>query len=205
MKVMVADEKKKIGNVEKCHKVKLQIQHFNLESKLYTVPLGGVDVVLGVQWLQTLGTYSVNHQEHFIQFKWQGQSYKLDGFQPPQTQVVSSQQMEKMIQKGATAYFIQCQNIAIQESKQDDSKTSDIQDLIQKHKKVFQDLPMELPPQRRIEHIIEVKPGSSPVKVRPYRYPHHHKTEIERLVQDLLKCGVITKSKSPYAAPVVLV
>ena len=75
--------------------MKFQIQDFNLELELYTVPLGGVDVVLGVQWLQTLGTYSVNHQEHFIQLKWQGQSYKLDGFQPPQTQVVSSQQIKK--------------------------------------------------------------------------------------------------------------
>jgi len=44
MKVMVADGKK-IGNVRKCHKVKLQIQYFNLESEFYTVPLGGVDVV----------------------------------------------------------------------------------------------------------------------------------------------------------------
>jgi hypothetical protein len=51
--------------------------------------------------------------------------------------------MEKMIRKGATAYFIQCHNIEIQESEQDDSRTSDVQDLIQKHKKVFHELPME--------------------------------------------------------------
>ena len=64
---------------------------------------------------------------------------------------------------------------------------------------------MQLPPERSIEHIIEVKSGANPIKVKPYRYPHHHKMEIERLVQDLLKCGVITKSRIPYAAPVVLV
>jgi hypothetical protein len=51
----------------------------------------------------------------------------------------------------------------------------------EKHKKVFQDLPMELPLERRIEHIIEVKPGSSPVKVKPYRYPHHHKTRNRKI------------------------
>ena len=113
--------------------------------------------------------------------------------------------MEKLIRKGAPTYMLQCHQMEIQESEQDDSRTSEIQDLIQKHKKVFQDLPMEIPPQRRIEHIIEVKPGSNPVKVRPYRYPHHHKIEIERLVQDLLKCGVITKRRSPYTAIVVLV
>ena len=95
MKVMVINAKK-IEKVEKCHKVKIQIQDFKLESELYTLPLSGVDIVLGVQWLQTLRTYSANHQKHFIKFKWQGKNYKLHGFQPPDTQVVSSQQMEKL-------------------------------------------------------------------------------------------------------------
>ena len=69
MKVMVA-EGKKIENVGKCHKVKLQMQEYNLESDFFAIPLGGVDVVLGIQWLQTLSTYSANHQEHFIKFRW---------------------------------------------------------------------------------------------------------------------------------------
>jgi hypothetical protein len=64
---------------------------------------------------------------------------------------------------------------------------------------------MKLPPNRNIEHIIEVKPDSTPVNIRPYRYPHHHKTETKRLIQYLLKCGVITTSRSPYEALVVLV
>ena len=65
MKVMVADGKK-IEKVEKCHKVKLQIQDFKLESELYTLPLGGVDIIMGIQWLQTLGTQSngYKHWEH---------------------------------------------------------------------------------------------------------------------------------------------
>jgi hypothetical protein len=56
--------------------------------------------------------------------------------------------MEKLIRKGATTYFIQRHQMEIQESKQDNSRAPEIQELIQKHKKVFQDLPMELPPQR---------------------------------------------------------
>ena len=55
MKVMVADGKK-INNVGKCHKVKLQMQEYNLESDFFAVSLGEVDVVLGIHWLQTLGT-----------------------------------------------------------------------------------------------------------------------------------------------------
>lgn len=44
MNVMVVDGKK-IEGVRKCHKVKLQIRDYNLESPFYTVPLRGVDVV----------------------------------------------------------------------------------------------------------------------------------------------------------------
>ena len=81
----------------------------------------------------------------------------------------------------------------------------EIQGLIQKYKKSIRRPPMDLPPERKIEHVIEIKSGSSPVNVKPYRYPHHHKMEIERLIHDLLKCGVITEIQSPYAAPVVQV
>ena len=61
MKALVAYGKK-IENVGKCHNVKLQMQEYNLDSNLFMVPLGGVYVVLEIQWLQTLGTYSTNHQ-----------------------------------------------------------------------------------------------------------------------------------------------
>ena len=40
---------------------------------------------------------------------------------------------------------------------------------------------MDLPPNMEIEHIIEIEPGENLVNVKPYRYPHHHKTKIERL------------------------
>ena len=67
MKVMVADGKK-IEQVGKFHKVKLRIKDHNLTLEIYTVTLGGLDFVLGAQWLQTLGTYYANHQFCFI--KW---------------------------------------------------------------------------------------------------------------------------------------
>ena len=76
---------KKIDNVGRCHKVKLQMQEYNLESYFFPVPLGGIDVVLGIQWLQTMGTYFANHQEHFIKFHAFRKTHKLYRFQPPPT------------------------------------------------------------------------------------------------------------------------
>lgn len=87
LKVMVADGKQ-IDGVGKCHKVKLQLSDYALGSSFYMVPLGGVDVVLGVIWLRTLGTYSGNHIKQFIRFKWDGRKYQLFGFQTPSRMVV---------------------------------------------------------------------------------------------------------------------
>lgn len=66
----------------------MKLNEYEMESSFYTVPLGGVDVVLGVQWLQTIGTYSTNHQMKFNKFKVDGRKYKLFGFQAPPTQVI---------------------------------------------------------------------------------------------------------------------
>lgn len=42
---------KSIDGVRNCHKVKLQIEGWKLESSFYTIPLVGVDIVFGIQWL----------------------------------------------------------------------------------------------------------------------------------------------------------
>lgn len=93
------------------------------------VPLAGVEVALGLQWLQTLGTYSTNHREHFIKFKWHGERHKCT-------------QMEKLIRKGAPAYIVQCHEMELLTSKLIKSRQSEIQELIHRYKKVFEDIPM---------------------------------------------------------------
>lgn len=44
-----------------------------------------------------------------------------------------------------------------------------------------------------------------PVRQRHYKVPHHLKNELDRQINELLETGIITHSKSPYAAPVILV
>ena len=60
-------------------------------------------------------------------------------------------------------------------------------------------------PSRRHDHAIVLHEGASIPHLRPYRYPHYQKNEIERLVIDLLKYGIIRPSVSPFSSPIILV
>ena len=55
-----------------------------------------------------------------------------------------------------------------------------------------------------IKHTIDVQ-GNHPIRLRPYRPPFKQKEEIEKQIQDMLASNIIRPSKSPWAAPVVLV
>jgi len=48
-------------------------------------------------------------------------------------------------------------------------------------------------------------PGSVPPNIRLYRYPYSQKSEIERMVAEMLKAGIIQPSKSSFSNIVVLV
>ncbi|MCH84803.1 hypothetical protein A2U01_0005640, partial [Trifolium medium] len=76
--------------------------------------------------------------------------------------------------------------------------------LLHTYGKVFH-TPSGLPPPRDHNHAIHLKDGTQPVKVKPYRYPHSQKEEIEKMVQDMLQQGIIKPSNSPFSSPIILV
>jgi hypothetical protein len=50
----------------KCHEINITMGEYVMNSPMISIPMGGVDVVLGVQWLQSLGTMDFNFQEIFM-------------------------------------------------------------------------------------------------------------------------------------------
>jgi hypothetical protein len=76
--------------------------------------------------------------------------------------------------------------------------------LLDKFDRVFQS-PTSLPPRRSRDHSITLVEVQVPVNVRSYRYPHHHKNEIEKQVKRMLATRVIRHSTSSFSSPVILV
>lgn len=65
--------------------------------------------------------------------------------------------------------------------------------------------PKQLPPGRELDHYINLKEGTEPINVWPYRYAYFQKAKIEKQVQDMLKLGLIRYSTSPLSSLVLLV
>ena len=80
-----------------------------------------------------------------------------------------------------------------------------LHNLLATYEDLFQE-PATLPPSRgTFDHRIPLKEGTSPINLRPYKYPLRHKDIIEKLVGEMQEMGVIQSSSSPFACPVVLV
>ena len=54
----------------KCHNIKLSMGEYVLTSPMLSMPMGGADVVLGVQWLQSLGKMLLIFTNFSSNFLW---------------------------------------------------------------------------------------------------------------------------------------
>ena len=78
------------------------------------------------------------------------------------------------------------------------------QKILDNHSKVFE-TPKGLPPIHDHDHAIHFILGSVPPNIRPYKYPYVQKSEIERMIAEILEAGIIQPSQSCFSTLVVLV
>jgi hypothetical protein len=62
-----------------------------------------------------------------------------------------------------------------------------------------------MPPDRDIEFVIDLIPGTSPIAKRPYRMAASELTELKKQLEELQRIGFIRPSSSPWGAPVLFV
>jgi hypothetical protein len=85
-----------------------------------------------------------------------------------------------------------------------DIKVKDIP-VVCEYPDVFPDDLPGMPPDRDIEFIIELQPGTALISKRPYRMPPNELAELKIQLQDLLDKGFIRQSASPWGCPALLV
>jgi hypothetical protein len=185
-----------------CENVCLQIGDYHLKSHMFSIDMGGCGIVLGADWLRTLGPILMDFKALTMQFDQEGHQYKFQGITASSPEVISFHRMEKLLKKGHSGVIAQLHAIQATETP---LVLQDLQALLSKHQMVFY-TPQQLPPSHGVhDHSIPLVPGILPPNIRPYRHPFSQKNEIEKMVQELLNAGVIRPSMSPYSSLVVMV
>jgi hypothetical protein len=62
-----------------------------------------------------------------------------------------------------------------------------------------------MPPDREVEFVIEIMPGTAPISKRPYRMPPNELRELKEQLKVLLDKGFIRPSSSPWGCPALFV
>ncbi|XP_010470588.1 PREDICTED: uncharacterized protein LOC104750484 [Camelina sativa] len=191
-----------------------KLQDTTFQSDVLMIPLQGIDMVLGVQWLKTLGPITWEFEELEMGFKYKGQRVLLYGLKSGSVRDVKAQKLQK-VQEDQAQFALLCVQKKREEESEDIctlstlSTEAKVDTVIGQLVEGFPDLfvePTELPPfKAHHNHKIKLLEGSNPVNQRPYRYAIHQKNEIDKIVEEMLSGSTIQVNSSPYASPVVLV
>ncbi|XP_054820707.1 uncharacterized protein LOC129319639 [Prosopis cineraria] len=173
----------------------------------YVLEIAGSDIVIGSDWLATLGPHVADYSNATIKFLAHNNFVTLKGQKDARCEMTQLHQLHRIhMTKGISeVYLVQMMALeSLLSLDKSDVLQEDLDTVLSKYSIVFE-TPHELPPSRECDHRIILQPGTGPVKVRPYRYPFSQKAEIERMVEELLQDGFIQPSVSPFSAPVLLV
>ena len=183
-----------------CESVPVTIQATEFIVDLHVLPIAGANVVLGVQWLKSLGPVLTDYNSLRMKFFHAGTFVELQGDTETTLNSLSSSQFHRLLQHQPESLYFHITVLSDDNSMAPSDIDPAIQELINRFHSLFR-VPEELPPARPTDHRIHLIPNATPVNVRPYRYPHFQKQEIEAQVELMLQKGLIQPSNSPFLHP----
>ena len=179
------------------------MQRLGFEIDFITLELGKVDLVLGIQWLRTLGKFEIDWITQEWRFWHRGRRAMLSGELDlhqlqPALQSLSVDDGQWTVPRDSWFSVLQ------KEKPLSPVLPVEAERVLQLYEHIF-DKPQGLPPVRGREHAITSKAGTTAINVRPYRYPQAHQEAMSSMVAEMLEKRLIRVSISPFSSPVLLV
>lgn len=181
-----------------CESLEVKLNEWEVKEDFLLLELGGVDIILGMQWLYSLGVTMVDWKNFILTFYDHGKQICTKG-DPSLTKArVSLKNLLKTWEDQDHGYLIECRSLELielngltaEETTESKETEERIAPMLNQYNDVFE-WPKKLPPRKSIEHHIHLKKGTNPVNVRPYRYAYHQKEEMKKLVGEMLGSRVI--------------
>lgn len=162
-----------------------------------------MDVILGVEWLETQGKCEEDWKLQEWRFTYHGKEVTLVGARSLHAPSMSLKSLEALCPPvlGKSGQGL-LSNYKV--SSVDKHLDPTVGEVVEGLAYVLA-LPSGLPPMRGQEHSIILKPGIQSITVRPYRYPYSTKEIMEKIVQDMLETWIIRHSNGPFSSSVLLV
>jgi hypothetical protein len=145
-----------IRTLGECKEVKFKMQGLHLKLTFNLLELGGYGIVLGTQWLSTLGMINWDFKNLMMGFMHEGNKVWLHGLKEKPNLIQGSKDFKgKATMKGLLFHIIPCEFASIQEE-----SGAPIRELVEEFPQVFEE-PEGLPPKRNHEHQILLKHETS--------------------------------------------
>ena len=199
-----------------CPEVQISLQNSVFTIPFYLLPIEGANVVIGIEWLCTLGPIQPDFAIPSMAFTHLNKQITLTATNPPTpTQDTYHQLCHNIsIHTIASLHLLSIDThsmipISLETRLQTPSSPlyqlpHSIQTILRKHRSIFKP-PHGLPPLRPHDHHISLLPKTGPVNVRSYRYPHSQKHTITHLIAEMLQEGFIKPSTNPFSSSVLVI
>ena len=187
---------------------------------LDVIDLPGIDAILGKPWL-TKHNPDIDWEQHIITFSkgFRARTIAQSTSQPRQeartdssasSKPLSSSQLQRLVRKKKAQAFVAVVKAVphpdIVSISDDQPSHPMAKQLITEFADVFPaGLPGTLPPQRDLDHSIELLPGSEPPSKPTYKLSYAETEELRKQLEELADHAFIRASKSPFGAPVLFV
>jgi hypothetical protein len=175
---MITTSGGRIASNQICRDVPIQMGSTLIRTALISLNLGGMDILLGMDWM-TRYRVSVDIFSRIVEIN--SLEYGHTILHLPQQEYISS-----------CVYAIE------------GIKLEDIP-VVCEYSDVFPDELPGMPPDRDVEFVIELQPGTTPISKRPYRMPPNELAELKLQLQELLDKGYIRPSASSWGCPALFV
>jgi hypothetical protein len=113
-----------------------------LDSPMIGIQMGCADVVLGVQWLQSSETTTLNFQDLFMRFSSEGKEIELRGIQGKPSKVINYNHTTKLLRRGHYGVITKSCSLDVQTSIS--YAIVDLQKAINNHSREFGEIPKSL-------------------------------------------------------------
>jgi hypothetical protein len=166
-----------------CLKVNLKIRGVDFVTNLIDLESKGIDVILGMDWLSKYKVL-INCAKKYVKMT-----------------TPKGNEMEFITEPVVTAKGVaNC----VKENQLDASQGLEVP-VVNKFPDVFPEELPGMPPDRDIEFVIVLKPGTTPIYKTPYRMATPELAELKEHVKEFLEKGFIHPISSPWGAPMIFV